>query len=137
MSNYDLKQDPDSELEHDQKPSVKPSVHYPEDVQGPPLSSARPTSFPRFDSGFEVVSGSRTSSTAGTDDEDEEDDYDWSGEEDLVDEEAKFDKQWVSRGKTLLGHSRGTVGSLTSQTHLLDQIIRAAAVDQIKTHLYV
>lgn len=35
---------------------------------------------------------SRPSSVAGTDDEDY-DDYDWSDEEDLVDEEAKFEKK--------------------------------------------
>jgi hypothetical protein len=55
----------------------KPSVRYSENI--------RPFQYARQDS-------SRASSIVGTEDEDSED-YDWSGEEDLVDEEAKFEKQ--------------------------------------------
>lgn len=53
------------------------------------LNKVSPPSFQRKDSDF--VS-SRASSIAGTDEEDSED-YDWSGEEDLVDEAAKFGSQ--------------------------------------------
>ena len=55
-------------------------VHY-EDAVDPPSH--------RFEPDF--APPSRPASIAGTDDEDEEEDYDWSGEEDLVDEEAKFE----------------------------------------------
>lgn len=53
------------------------------------LNKVSPPSFQRKDSDF--VS-SAPSSIAGTDEEDSED-YDWSGEEDLVDEAAKFGSQ--------------------------------------------
>ncbi|KAH7916809.1 Mechanosensitive ion channel-domain-containing protein [Hygrophoropsis aurantiaca] len=63
----------------------KPTVHYPANVN----TGHTPTYFnspPKIES--------RASSIAGTDEEeDEEDDYDWSGDEDLVDEETKFEKQ--------------------------------------------
>jgi hypothetical protein len=36
---------------------------------------------------------SRASSVAGTDDEDDGSDYDWSGEDDLIDEETKFEER--------------------------------------------
>ncbi|KAI0637907.1 Mechanosensitive ion channel-domain-containing protein [Trametes polyzona] len=55
-------------------------VHY-DDVPSPPVPD-------RFEP--EPLS-SRASSIAGTDDEDDESAYDWSGDEDLVDEEAKFE----------------------------------------------
>lgn len=74
----------------------KPSVHYTDDVASPPPNSARPL-FTRFESNFTErdvpVSGSRTPSIAGTETDEDEEDYDWSGEEDLVDEEAKFEQQ--------------------------------------------
>lgn len=46
---------------------------------------------------------SRASSIAGTDDEDEESAYDWSGEEDLVDEEAKFEQAMGVKKKRKFG----------------------------------
>ncbi|KAF5363319.1 hypothetical protein D9756_000581 [Leucocoprinus leucothites] len=61
----------------------KPSVHYPENIK--PFQYAGM----RQDSDF---MSSRASSFTGPEDEDSED-YDWSGEEDLVDEEVKFEKQ--------------------------------------------
>ncbi|EKM80242.1 hypothetical protein AGABI1DRAFT_120269 [Agaricus bisporus var. burnettii JB137-S8] len=64
----------------DEKP--KPSVHYPPNV------------VQKQDS----YDYSATPSIAGTDDEDDED-YDWSGEEDLDDEEAKFEKQMGIKSK--------------------------------------
>ncbi|KAI0663140.1 Mechanosensitive ion channel-domain-containing protein [Cubamyces menziesii] len=59
----------------------KHAVHYSDDIPSPPPAD-------RFEP--EPLS-SRASSIAGTDDEDDEEQYDWSGEEDLVDEEAKFE----------------------------------------------
>lgn len=67
----------------DEKPKV---VHYPEDVgRRPPGLGA----LPRFESHDNTIAPS----LAGTDDEDDQSDYDWSGDEDLVDEEEKFEKK--------------------------------------------
>ncbi|KAJ7579082.1 Mechanosensitive ion channel-domain-containing protein [Mycena floridula] len=60
----------------------KPSIHYDQAV------NAAPTNY--HPTGFDTPS--RPASLAGTDDE-LEDDFDWSGEEDLVDEEAKFEQR--------------------------------------------
>jgi len=92
MRNEKREIDLDSESFDDKMPSAKFTVHYPDHVNSPPISSNRPHSFARFDSDFPTVS-SRSPSVAGTDDELDEEDYDWSGEEDLVDEEAKFEHQ--------------------------------------------
>ena len=56
-------------------------VHYQDELASPPAH--------RFEPDF--IPASRASSIAGTDDEDDDEEYDWSGEEDLVDEEAKFE----------------------------------------------
>ncbi|KIK99690.1 hypothetical protein PAXRUDRAFT_465190 [Paxillus rubicundulus Ve08.2h10] len=93
MSDYDKshpkdntregKQDSQSS-EHSPKQSVKPTVHYSEDVHHAPASHYY-NSPPRLES--------RPSSVVGTDDDDDdEQEFDWSGDEDLVDEEAKFEK---------------------------------------------
>lgn len=66
----------------DEKP--RPTVHYPENIRPFQIGT-------RQDSSGDYMN-SRASSIAGTDDEDSED-YDWSGEEDLVDEEVKFEKR--------------------------------------------
>ena len=72
----------------DEKAPLK-GVHYPSDLNSPPVH--RPAII-RVDSDAPSV--------AGTDDEYEEDsDYDWSGEEDLVDEEAKFEEQMGKKAK--------------------------------------
>ena len=64
-------------------------VHYPSDLETPTIH--RPAII-RVDSDAPSV--------AGTDDEFEEDsDYDWSGEEDLVDEEAKFEEHMGKKPK--------------------------------------
>lgn len=68
---------------NDEEVKPKPTVHYPE-----VLSTAKPA-LGTFDSD---IQSSRPSSIGGTDEEDSED-YDWSGEDDLVDEEARFVKQ--------------------------------------------
>ena len=72
----------------DEKAPLK-GVHYPSDLTSPPVH--RPAMI-RIDSDAPSV--------AGTDEENEEDsDYDWSGEEDLVDEEAKFEEQMGKKPK--------------------------------------
>lgn len=72
----------------DEKAPLK-GVHYPSDLAS--LPAHRPAII-RVDSD--------APSAAGTDDEYEEDsDYDWSGEEDLVDEEAKFEEQMGKKPK--------------------------------------
>ena len=64
-------------------------VHYPSNLDSPPVH--RPAII-RVDSD--------APSAAGTDEEYEEDsEYDWSGEEDLVDEEAKFEEQMGKKPK--------------------------------------
>ncbi|KXN86319.1 Mechanosensitive ion channel protein 5 [Leucoagaricus sp. SymC.cos] len=70
----------------------KPSVHYSENIK--PFQYVGM----RQDSSGDYMS-SRASSIAGPEDEDSED-YDWSGEEDLVDEEVKFEKQMGVKTKT-------------------------------------
>lgn len=72
----------------DEKP--KPSVHYQENIKPFQLSKMR------MDSSGDYMS-SRASSF--TEPEDDLEEYDWSGEEDLVDEEAKFEKQMGVRSK--------------------------------------
>ena len=67
--------------DHPSKGKHTAAVHY-VDMDEPPRLN-------RFDT---FPTASRASSIAGTDDEDSDDDYDWSGEEDLVDEEAKFEQ---------------------------------------------
>ena len=74
-----------------QKQSVKPSVHYPEELAAP--SAQYFNTPPKLDS--------RTPSFAGTDDEDDDrDEFDWSGDEDLADEEAKFSERMGVKLKT-------------------------------------
>lgn len=71
----------------DEKAPLK-GVHYPSDLDSLPHRPA----IVRVDSDAPSV--------AGTDEEYEEDsDYDWSGEEDLVDEEAKFEEQMGKKTK--------------------------------------
>lgn len=74
-----------SERNTKQSPGQKPTVHYPDDVGRAPS----PSYFnipPRIDSVASLATGS--------DGEDEEEDnFDWSGDEDLAEEEAKFEMQ--------------------------------------------
>ncbi|KAG0699854.1 Mechanosensitive ion channel-domain-containing protein [Suillus ampliporus] len=58
----------------------KPSVHYHEDVDSPPATGSY-FNFPKVDP------------HQSSDEEDEEDEFDWSGDEDLDNEEAKFEKK--------------------------------------------
>lgn len=57
----------------------KPSVHYPDDVNSPPAPS--------------YFNSHKPDSHLSSDEEEEEDEFDWSGDEDLHDEEAKFEKK--------------------------------------------
>jgi hypothetical protein len=69
----------------DETATATRAVHYPQNLSGrPPGLGALPR--------FESQTGSNTPSLAGTDDEDESD-YDWSGEDDLAGEEEKFEKK--------------------------------------------
>lgn len=75
-------------MPEDEKAPLK-GVHYPPDLKAPPVH--RPGII-HVDSDIHSV--------AGTDDEyDEDSNYDWSGEEDLVDEEAKFEEQMGKKQK--------------------------------------
>ncbi|KAJ8457318.1 hypothetical protein ONZ45_g18356 [Pleurotus djamor] len=70
----------------------KPSVHYPPDLRGPaPL-------YRREDSTDMFGNLSRPASIATTDDEYEED-YDWSGDEDLADGQANYEKRIGNKPK--------------------------------------
>lgn len=84
----DSKQDPEKEPE---KPSR--TVHYPDDIE---------QAIPRMPELARVYTFE--SSHHGSDDDEE---YDWSGDEDLVDEEAKFEEAMgVKRKKTGWGFKR-------------------------------
>ncbi|KAH7869025.1 uncharacterized protein C8R40DRAFT_1177155 [Lentinula edodes] len=98
---------------------TKPKVHYPDIepvpvVSGDAISPAANKGHLRLDempsrdfnrSG--TNSPADAMSLAGTDDEEDDSDYDWSGEDDLVDEEAKFEQQMgVKPKKTGWGFKR-------------------------------
>lgn len=73
---------------------AKPTVHYVDS------NTARPAGLVQASSSrFQDEVSSRPPSIAGTDDEEEEEVYDWSGEEDLVDEEAKFEERMGKKQK--------------------------------------
>lgn len=67
-----------------QKQPARPTVHYPEELDDGPSAQYTNTP-PKLES--------RAPSFAGTDDDDDGDEPDWSGDEDLADEEVKFGKQ--------------------------------------------
>ena len=100
MDDHDSERERDEKRTHDVK---RPTVHYPDDVKvhsgSEPLSHLRTLDNDSADvlpsaGGFGFGSGSRAPSLAGTDDEnDGDEDYDWSDQEDLIDEEARFEKQ--------------------------------------------
>lgn len=78
----------DSPMAEDEKAPLK-GVHYPSDLNLPPVNHP-PV----------IRADSDAPSVAGTDEEYEEDsNYDWSGEEDLVDEEVKFEEQMGKKQK--------------------------------------
>jgi len=74
-------------------PSMKPTVHYPDDLHHGPAPGFHNREPIRFDSGASEPLSSRAPSLAGSDDEEDEAGYDWSDEDDLLDEEAKYEKQ--------------------------------------------
>ncbi|TFY81473.1 hypothetical protein EWM64_g2537 [Hericium alpestre] len=103
--------DDDDEQNDVETKGVKPTVHYPADLPtGPtPIYNTIP---PGIEHGDLYKLHSRVESTAGTDDEeDESEDYDWSNEEDLVDEETKFEAQ-MGLGKQTKGWSLRRILSL-------------------------
>ncbi|KAF5393674.1 hypothetical protein D9757_000348 [Collybiopsis confluens] len=100
---------------------TKPKVHYPESVNLEPVpvistgsvgsnkANLRIDDFPPPNRNFtgDASPAADTASLAGTDDEDSDSDYDWSGEDDLVDQEAKFEhKMGVQRKKSGWGFKR-------------------------------
>lgn len=89
----------------------KQSVHYVE-----PPATAVPSYLPQKQA---TELASYPPSLAGTDEEYEDDDYDWSGEEDLVDEEAKFEhRMGVKRERKGWGFKRlGFWCSSSSYSH--------------------
>ncbi|KAI0069128.1 hypothetical protein BV25DRAFT_1818080 [Artomyces pyxidatus] len=91
----------------DTKVAPKPSVHYPDDVHVAIGARDLPQRLDS-DSPSRTAVHSRASSIAGTDDEeDESEDYDWSAEEDLVDEQAKYQqKMGITQRRTGLGFRR-------------------------------
>jgi hypothetical protein len=70
------------EAPNEKKGKIRASVHYPADIVVPPHVTEHDHQSLQ----------SAASSVAGTDDEDDGE-YDWSDEEDLVDEEAKFEER--------------------------------------------
>lgn len=77
--------EPDSLDSAKSPPAPKPSVHYPSDLRAPYASK-------RVDSSEEF--GFKASSIAPSYDDFDDEDYDWSTEDDLVDEEIKkFQKE--------------------------------------------
>lgn len=88
MHHIDEKKRMEDAYSRDANPGTTPKVHYPVDV-APAYQSTPPRQ-----------SDSRNNSMDVTDDEDEEDNYDWSGEDDLVDEEAKYEQQMGVKPKT-------------------------------------
>jgi hypothetical protein len=70
--------------------SARPTVHYPDNLD----KGLGTPPYRRYDS---EGLNSRPSSIAGNDSED----YDWSGEDDLEDEEAKFEQQMGVKSKPL------------------------------------
>jgi len=71
---------PQSEASVTQARTKKPFVHYPDDMNSPPAPSYFSTP-------------NKLESHLSSDEEDEEDEFDWSGDEDLQDEEDKFKKK--------------------------------------------
>lgn len=87
------------ELEHAAGHRPKPSVHYPSEMPAPTyrtMSGNAPTTIDE-ENPFRPTLHSRTSSFATDDGSDNDDEFDWSGEEDLADEEAKFQQQMGTR----------------------------------------
>jgi len=89
----DQADDPDHRQKHSHGKAARPTVHYPDDLDRGP----GPTPTHRWYYSSDGLN-SRPSSIVGTDDEDSED-YDWSGEEDLADEEAKFEERMGVRNE--------------------------------------
>ncbi|PFH52860.1 hypothetical protein AMATHDRAFT_139083 [Amanita thiersii Skay4041] len=84
---------PQSDIRPDFEQRTRPNVHYSTD-----LSQNKP--FPISRTRTDTLDLPRPSSLAVTDDADNSTDYDWSAEEDLVDEEAKLEKKLNQTEKT-------------------------------------
>ncbi|KAL4259158.1 EF-hand domain-containing protein [Pleurotus pulmonarius] len=73
------------------EPPLKPSVHYPEDVRGQAPGYFREDSI--------AMLSSRPASIATTDDEFDEDEFDWSGDEDLRDQQQDYQRRIGNKPK--------------------------------------
>ncbi|TDL29771.1 hypothetical protein BD410DRAFT_817773 [Rickenella mellea] len=71
-------------------PPTKPSVHYLDDLGEGAAPAYNSVKVPRVESG-DMLS-SKAPSLAGTDDEEDDEIYNWSDEDDLVDQEAKYEQ---------------------------------------------
>ncbi|KDQ28908.1 hypothetical protein PLEOSDRAFT_1075773 [Pleurotus ostreatus PC15] len=74
------------------EPPLKPSVHYPEDVRAQAPVYFREESI--------AMLSSRPASIATTDDEFDEDEFDWSGDEDLRDQQEDYQRRIGNKPKT-------------------------------------
>jgi hypothetical protein len=88
-NHHEHESDSEEHRGREKRKSTMKTARFTSDVASPPPTSHSLPPFARTESGFDSIR-SQSPSFAGTDDEDE--DYDWSGEEDLVDEEAKFEQ---------------------------------------------
>ena len=84
-SQVQLMEENEKQASNEEIAKSKPSVHYPDSV-------------PQKPSGF-VPTHSRMPSVPPSDDDNDEDEYDWSTEDDLVDEEAKKYEQQIGGNK--------------------------------------
>lgn len=92
MVDHKRDHDHDHQSDHDDHngKSTMKMARFDNDVASPLPSTHPIPPFARTESGFDSVNRSRSPSIVDTDEEDEQ--YDWSGDEDLVDEEAKFEQ---------------------------------------------
>ncbi|KAI0347502.1 hypothetical protein BDW22DRAFT_1322705 [Trametopsis cervina] len=115
------------ELDHDEhrgRNTTTKTARFHSDVASPLPSAQSFPNLPRTDSGFDSV---RSQSPSLGDDDDE--DYDWSGEDDLVDEEAKFEQNMGVAKKERWGLRRFLAvafGSLIGSTIVSGLIITPA-----------
>lgn len=87
-----------NEHEHGDGHRPKPSVHYPSEMPAPTYRTMSGTGSTTVEeeNPFRAMH-SRQSSFATDDGSDDDDEFDWSAEEDLADEEAKFQQQMGTR----------------------------------------
>lgn len=96
---FQFEPEPERTQKRDQDHKTKHSVHYPADVDAPAYRSRAPSDFTASGdanaAGLERpgLFGHGRQDSFATDVSDEDEDYDWSAEEDLIDEETKFEER--------------------------------------------